>query len=528
MKVTYLFLSLLFSFISTSTFGQSSKYVNDIDQNLSIKSVVVSPLLDNVKNIYAPALTKTLTEVISEDHQWTLNEFPSSTRTQPEAFEENPDLVKKLLKQTKSDALISGRISKGPAGLNIKLTLYSGSEGLPLCEERLTDFTGFELVDLKNQISILTRKLKSKIPYQGILLSRKGQLVTLNVGSAMGFRSGMEVTPIQIIKINRHPKFKFLINSDQLILGKIQLNKVDEYLSFGTILSERESGLLSAGMKFKSDTFVQYPATELTKDGKILSDINARPDSAVAFGDKPTEWVPEKPPTFGKLGFLFGLGNYTISNSLSGGGATGTNQVTPSLHVNGEMWLSPNWFLTLNLSSYVFSINNGLSGSSPNMLNVSVSKTGLGAGYNFLLNDDFWGSKIQTTFGYSTMSAFVDNSTPTAYESSTYSGLNLGVAGLFSLPLTERKYPINVGGRLNYYLTPSLSESPTNSGGSTNQITSFSVIAETRLKEKINLRGDLSFDLYSSNFSGAGTRSPSASSASHTLTTLAAGIEYLF
>jgi hypothetical protein len=80
-----------------------------------------------------------------------------------------------------------------------------------------------------------------------------------------------------------------------------------------------------------------------------------------------------------------------------------------------------------------------------------------------------------------------------------------------------------------YYLSTSVDESPVTSGSSSSgHITSFSIFGTYRWTEHMNFRGELMYDLFNASFSGTGTRTNSASSASHTLTTLAGGIEYLF
>jgi hypothetical protein len=522
------FSSLLVLILSSQTFGQSIKFVSDTDEDLTVKNVVVFPLVDNVKKIYAQPLTEALKKNLVEDKQWNIVEPPKNLTFTPEEFGEKPETVKTVLKKTSSDGLIAGRISKGPSGISIRLTLYAGKDGLPVGVETLNDFPGFETTELVAQIQPMAMKLKSKLPYRCTILSRKGQMVTMNIGASSGVKPGTEMTAIQVMKVTRHPKYNFVVNTDAVILGKVQVDKADEYISFGTILSEREPNVLGAGTKAIVDSFVEYPTANVTADGRIIGDLAQHPDSPMTLGDQPTEWVPQSPPTFGKVGILLGLGSYSMNASLSTGSVGATGPVTPSIHINGEMWFDPHWYAGLSLRSFIFAARNELAGSSPGTLNVQTTQTSLVGGYNFLMSEDFFGPKIRLSSGYSMMSSFVDNSTPTAFTSMTYSGLMFGVSGSFPVQLASKRHPLYLGGKLDLFLNPALSETPVSSGSSNNQITSFAAFADYQFSERMIAKGVLSFDLFSSTFGGGGSRVPTASSASHSITTFAAGLEYMF
>ena len=523
------FLTIALFLFSVPTLAQTASFVSQVDKELSIQSVVVAPLADNVSGIYSKPLTEEISENIRADKQWDLKEYPSDLKFTNEQFEDNPKNVKTALAKAKSDALISGRISKGPNGLSIKLTLYAASNGLPIATDSTAEYSGFEISDLKIQTRNVFHNLKQKLPYAGVVLSRKGNLVTLNMGSSMGLKPNDEVFAIQIIKANRHPRFKFVVGTEKAILGKIVISKVDDYIAFGSLVSEKEANAVVPGIKFTAPKYLSYPEIPMTADGKLQPELNNRSDSEYTLGDHPKEWVPERPPTFGKVGLMLGLGSYAIANNLNVGGVSESSQLTPSIHINGEMWINPEWQFDLRLRQYVFSVGNGFPGTStPDRLNVSARETALAVGHNFLIGDDFFGSKIKVSGGWSTFDVFIDNSTPPAFNSSTYSGFYFGVLGSFPLEL-ESKKPITLGGDFKYFLTPSLSESPTSSGNSSNStMASFSVFMDYRMSEKYNFKTQLMFDSFTTSFSGAGSRPQTATSASHTITTLAMGLEYLF
>lgn len=452
------------------------------------------------------------------DHEFRWVEPAAGFKVAPEEFEEKPALASDFLKKSNADAFLTGRIAKGPQGLSIRLVLFAGKDGLPLGVESRTEIKNFEIEDLKRELAQTYRQLKNKIPYRGFLLSRRGSEVTINLGQSSGLKNGQEVYAVQLTRVQRHPRFGFLINTEKEIMGKIRITKVEEALSFGTITSERTDGLLKPGFKINFEEFVSYQSPQDAED--------------IAFGKNPKEWLPPTPPSFGKVGLLLGFGNYSLSTNLaSSGGLSARNSLVPSFHVEGEMWLSAHWFLGLEMHQYVSKVDNPLSGASPGQLDLQTLETELVGGYNVLVAEEFWGPKLQVMFGISQMDSKIEDSSPTAFTSMKYGGTAFGLAG--TIPMGgESGLPLTFGGKFMYYWSPTLSEAPIDSGSSSsNKISTFSIFGEYQAKERLAYRGEISFRQYNSNFSGSGTGSRAtdpATSASHSMTTLAGGVVFLF
>jgi hypothetical protein len=512
LKVSWLALSLMFPL---QTFAQSTILKNSIDAAVSIRDVTIAPLSDNVSNIYAVPMTEHLRTVVEDDRQWPLKKYPTGESSTVEAFEDNPKAVQSLLKKAAADTLLAGRITKGPNGINIKLNLFSANDGQLLAQEILQDYSGFEVKDLKIQLENIYAKLKSKLPYGGVVLSRKGNLVTINAGFRQGLQQGQDVSIIQILKINRHPRFKFIISAEKEIIGKIRINKAEESLSFGDITLERTEGVIQPAMKIMPVTYVAY---------------SPKPTDGIVSTDNAREWVPKPSPSFGMVGLMLGIGNNKLSNTVNSIGAVeGTNTFAPMIRVNGELWLTTNWFMGLDLRQYLFSVENGYAGSTPREITVSALQTSLQLGYNLLMTDEYFGPKFQFLGGYSKMTTTVDTSQPTAYTSLGVGGFALGIGGFIPLATEPEDLPITLGAKLLFFLNNTVEESPVSSGaGSSGKITSFSAFGIYRWTEHMNIKGQLDYDLFSASFSGTGTRTPAASSWSHTMTTISGGIEYLF
>lgn len=528
-----LFLSLfIFSWplYSPETQAQTNaqnNYVSAVDQDLAIKSIALVPTTDNVGGIYSRPVQEELRLLLNEDKQWSLANYPSSLNLKTESLEDRPNDVQKILQATQSEAALSSHIVRGPRGISITLTLFVGREGLPLLQESLTDYKGFETSQIRVETRKLFENMKARMPFRASILSRRGQQVTLNLGSSYGLRPDSRVSVVQIIKINRHPKLNFLVSTEKEVLGRVKLFKVDEYLSFGFIEMEKEAGVISVGSKVMPDEFVKYSVPITTPSGKVLQDVTTRPDKAVSFGEEPQEWLPTMPPQFGKIDLMAGLSSYTQNaNLLTSGSISGSSNISPNIMVRGELWLNPDWYMGVMLRQSVFAISNSLAGSTPETLNMAMGQYGVNLGYNFLLTNDFFGPKLQLAAGYINTNFSVDDSSPkTAFTTMRYGGLFFSLAGQF--PLSE-EIPLDIGGKLDFPISTSMSENKTSGSSSSNKINSFGFFVDYKMKTRFKVRGEILLENYSSTFNGTGNRDEAATSISHRMTTLMGGVQYLF
>lgn len=252
------------------------KYISDIDQKLTIKTITLAPVYDNVNGVYSEPIQKLLVELLQTDKVWGFAEYPPSTnKIFVETFDSKPDQVLQVLNQAKSQGLMVALITKGPHGLSAKLKLFSQDQGLLLLEEEFNDLTTFEVERVRSEITKLYARLKNKLPYAGFVLSRKGLNVTLNVGSINGVKAGQEISLSQILKLNRHPKLKTMIGVEKEILGKVKVTQVEPYLSFGQIIFEKESGVIDVGGKVIPLDFLSYPTPQIDESGQFTGDIKS-------------------------------------------------------------------------------------------------------------------------------------------------------------------------------------------------------------------------------------------------------------
>lgn len=514
---------------------QTAQYISQIDEDLTINRIAILPVTDNLDGIYSRPLETELISLVKKNHQWDLVDTNLSDLPSLLDLEENSKDMAKVTSGIQTDAVIACRISKGPGGTSIRLDLFFKNDNKLFAQEILKDFPRFEINELKEQLITMYSKLIGKIPYSGRILSRQQNRVTINIGKSDGINKDQIVSVIQIIKLNRHPKFNFIISTEKEILGKIKILKVDDNLSFGSIITEKEKGAIKKGAKISGIDFVNYTIPDELSSGQKGDNLADRDDSKVSFGKAPSEWVPTQAPMFGQVGIKLGLGsfgenmNLTNSNSaLSPGGQDGKNSVYPSIGLFGEIWLNPKWQIRVEFLQGVLSTDNPRAGSSPGTLNDSLTYYSMTVGYNFLLRNDFFGPKIRLDFGGMSYRMFVDSSSPESFTTVNYSGILIGVTGI--LPIDERGR-LSMGATFNLVLLPKLAEQPEASGsGATNNINNFSIFIEKKIRENIKLIGSLDFLLVSTSFSGPGDRAGGeyATSMSQRLSTANLGVAYLF
>lgn len=519
------FLFATHSFAQTNTQASRSqpKFVSEVDEDLSIKRVAIAPFQDNMSGIYAKALDQAAADWLEKDGQWMkaapVTGLPGLTR-----LEESPKEAAAWMKKAAASAILAGKVTKGPAGINIRLALFVGASGLPLLAEEQTEPAKFETDYIKGLTAQLIESMKQKLPYRGIIASRKGTEVTVNFGTNAGAKENQELPVIQILKINRHPRKKILVNAEKQIIGKIKIYKADENLSFGTILFEKEMDLLAPGHKVMSADQVKYPEPILTADGQLMHDLSNREDKDLAFGEKPVEWLPEPAPQYGKIQLLAGLGQYTATANLTSvGSKSGSSSFAPHVAFNAEGWLNEDWFFDFKFKQSSFSIENNYPNSSPSNLNVSTTKYMLSGGRNFLLGTDFAGPKLQLMLGFGKFASRIDESNPVLYSNMEYGGLLVSLN--FSTPLADQS-PWDLGARIHYYPSPNASTSVNSGAAGSTSVNDFAMTMGYHVRRNFRYIGELAFEYYNSDFTGSTTWP--VSNVTHKSTTLMLGVEYLF
>ena len=548
-SVLILFFGLFANAQVTTTKNKSPfpvKYISQIDQKIMLKTITLAPVYDNVSGIYAEPIQKLLIDLLQSDKVWGYSEFPDiNTKIFIEKFDSQPKDVLDVLSKTNAQGLLTAFIAKGPRGINAKLKLFTQDQGLILIEDSFQDINTFEISKLREMFVLMYHNIKSKLPYRGYVLSRRGIDVTLNLGSMNGIKPGQELILAQILKLNRHPKLKLMIGAEKEIIAKLKVTKVEPYLSFAQIIFEKESGVVDLGAKVLPSEYVGYPVPKINAEGMVIGDTPADPKGFVP----PTEGEAESRPaeelgadlkaqksrmldrenSFGVFTAQGLITQYSESTQLvSGANPSSSNSFAPGISLGVLLNFHKRlFFVDFNTQINSFSGTNSLAGSSPNQLSFTLTRYTALVGMDYTLDEDTSSNKIKLSgaLGFASTKTNVSTSTPTSLTSTQTDGLL--VQAKASMPWSSDS-GLNIGGRLDLYLTPKFSESPVNSGSAKLNITSLGLFGIFPYSDKINIRADFAISNISASFSGAASRMiPSVSTSIQTLNEQI-GIEYLF
>lgn len=498
LAISIFWIAIYVFYHNTSQAQVSGSYISKTDQLLTMDKLVITPSIDNIDGIYARPLDRYLREKINNNHHITLVEktFAGSLLS-PIELERNPREVIRIGKKSKADGVLAVSISKNRSGVNLRINLFSGKDGKLLSTEQKLGIARYEINEIRNNVGVLLDKVLTRLPYKGKILSRQGNRVTLDLGARDGVRAKEIISVIQVIKLTRHPKFNFIVKSEKEVLGKVKILKVDETLSFGIIISEKEKDLVKKESKLAGAELVKYADTnpflpQKNKGKNLRSDRTNK----ISFGKNPKEWRPVKPPVFGAAQLKVGIGSYNTGINDGTNNNNARKTASPSIGAYGELWITPNWTFEAELNQGIMEIDNPTS-TGPGTLNITTTEYNFNLSYGFLFNRAFFGPKVQAILGYHSYNRFIDSGSP--LKSTKYSGFSLGLRG--SLP-TGRNKEYRFGVEFFTHLTAALSESGGSTGsGADNTINRYTFFGEKRFKENVWITGSLEFKAYSTNFS---------------------------
>ena len=511
----------IFSIIGLLNSAEAQQAFNrsfsETDQLFTFQKISVLPFSDNAQGIFARPLEADVQNRLSQSHHRDVVQTniagPLMTLSE---LEENPEKVKQI-NSNNADGFLAGQVVKTPNGVSIHLSLFSARDGKLFQTVQTKNFPKYGIEELKVEQARLLQQLMKTIPYAGIVLSRERQKVTINLGRNDGVKEGQLLSAVQLLSAQRHPKFNFVLGFEKETIGKIRLTKVDERLSFGQIVVEKEKGFIEKGSKIAPLDEVVY------EDPMQVAPTQDSQEQKV--------WRPMDPPSFGQVGALLGLSMFSrnVNNTSAGSLDASSGLFSPMVGLSGELWITPQWSLHGRMRQAIISIKNPRSGSAPGTLSQSFGAYDFDVGYMFRFGTEAWSPYAEPILGFFNYKLFVDDTTPQVFTTMEYSGLRIGARGM--MPVTEDG---SWAAGLETYMAVAakLAESPVSSGASNkNSVNQIGIFGLRRMSPHLNLRIQLDYELFSTTFSGSGNLNngtESASSASQRFTTLSGGIFYMF
>lgn len=508
----------------------TTTYISADDEEITLKSLLISPGKDNLQSIYARPLSLYLESLIEKEHVFSIAKYSDGDATfDLDELRAQTQKTSALLEKSNADGLVHLQVSKGQMGLRFEMALFTKKSGQVWAYADLLEKDHFDLEHARESVQTLLHQILGQIPYQGLVLSRTGGRITINQGANGGVKPDQEIDVIQVVGVTRHPQFQFVTHVQKEIIGKLRITKVDEWLSFGYILFEKEPQVIQPNLKLLIRDPIFYPNLATSKNESVVKHLLSRGDGRVIMQKDAAEWIPEDNPTFGRMHLLLGMGQFGASTNIaSAGGQQGSTLLALNAQVDADLWITRSWFLRLDFTQGSAQLANPLSDSSPAKLNFSLIGLKGAIGYDFLISNSIYGSRIQALLGYSQFSAATTDSTPTSFTSSIFSGIGVGLSGY--TPWDEYESKWGFGAELWYHLYPSVSETPVTSGSPQNtNIVELSGAGYYHWRPNLYWVTKVSLNSLNTSFSGTGTRTNgTASSSDYSWTRINAGVEHLF
>lgn len=486
--------------------------------------MLLLPTVDNVDNIFSRPFDKALTEIVSNDKQWQLlGTHMTSGMVVPSELVNSPAKVKKIAALAKADAILVAEVRKNPKDFILALFLFSTKDGQLIAQSAATDLDQTSMERAVKQLDRLYAELKFRVPYEALILSRTKNRVTMNLGSTDGLTPGQELPVSRIIQVSRHPKLGNIIQNEKVVIGKIKLVKVDKHLSFGDIVSEIELGAIQKDAKVTGARPLNYAQESWIKKDYMPAEMLLSENNLE--NGKIKEWHPEFPPTFGSISANLALGSFKQTLALQDGTSLNAEQkIFPTVNLIGEVWLNPEWFVNASFGQGTASVKNP-TGGSPGDLTLSLTQYSMDVGYNLLLKDDFFDSKLMFGLGYYAYKLSLDDSNPQGLVSTEYSSPRIMMGARTPMDDANLWY---LGGMLYWYINPGLKERPITSGSEDSTIVQYALQLDYRWSERLFINSALDFKTFSTDFSGTGTRTVPGTKATHRFQSLVFGATYMF
>ena len=240
-------------------------------------------------------------------------------------YAENPEVISLISKKTQSKSII--KVDEKEA--TVRLKIFDGTEHPSYSIQ-------FETKKFNSLESLITELVESLdtysriIPYDGVVIGKSENIVTISSGKEFGFRKGLSVTFLSELKRNNHPLYKFVIDYD----FKKFCNGVVLQSDFGMSLVELNQSdpgctQVSRGVFVKKERF--------SDNFQKVSPFSRKKDKIFSL-------IP-------------GVGISSTSLTITNSGKTVLSGISPSVETKVSARITKNYFLLSDLKLGVSSLS---------------------------------------------------------------------------------------------------------------------------------------------------------------------------
>ncbi len=431
-------LALAGALVSGAASSESKKINNtvyqkseeSVDKQLRLKKVLLFPSVDDVSGVLAPQLDAHLQHLFAGKPRFELIRDPNIIRALGSddasylKIAQSERVHQEAARISGADATVVLR-TRSVAGM-IEMTLDWRDASGKLLYSESSSLPGSSSLDARSaMIANLLNTIVKKIPFIGTVTGRTGQTLTLDLGRDT-LSVGDSVDLIRLVSLQRHPLLGVVVSTDYAKVGTARITSVDRVLSFAEIVEE------SVGETIRPDNKIvavhARGQSELRQNNTKSEErfkIEKKSDDAETQGLHGD--FDQSVPRFGNLYLDLQYGSISYNQSVSST-TTSLSGSGVAVDLGGELWVTKEWILQLDLATLSATPTGTQSGSNPGSGtfsegNVSRKDIDVAVGYRVFPVGIASSTNLTVSAGYQKISVNASTDTTNGFGNKAYSGI---------------------------------------------------------------------------------------------------------
>ena len=424
-------LSCLLLIFSCSSLLSTLSFANaQLDRQYRLESLGLLKSQDNVDHILGEYLERAYENFFSQQSRFqtisskAVDRALSDSKLPYSKIVTDPEILAQIARVTRADSLLRTQVVKSGKAFHFKLDwLHSPqTEVLGSIDFEVDAPKPGSSFDQNEYAQVIQKNLAlliAQVPFQGQITGRDRASVTLSLGERDRLKPGDILTISTLDEVKRHPLLKSVSEWKLSPTGKVRIEKVDQEMSFGSIIEEEPGKQIS---KYQKIALVQHAPLLASNTESVPQELSV---------------TPAYDPEIGWGAFSLPFGSYersfssrTPANSYLG------NPFTYGARVESHLLLNRDFFTFIRLDYLMWNhkqsdASSGLSTPASKTGGVPGSQTSVlfSAGYRISFTHSQIGPQGWAGLGYKITSINLPISASEATAPYTFKSLMLG-AGL--------------------------------------------------------------------------------------------------
>jgi hypothetical protein len=254
----------------------------------------------------------------------------------------------------------------------------------------------------------------SNLPYDGKVLGVLGDQITFSLPGNKKYGVGQEFKVRRYIAKTKHKLLKTVVEWDSSVIAQGKIFSISKDQALGIIKIYNSEKKVEAGDWVRLETYI---ADNILDDKKFEDADKYR---------------------FGKLGVVnlrVGMGSSNVGTSPATGSVKVTG-LTYGLGVDGEAWITRNYFATGEFTRQVGTLKKSAGNPELETVNITSGSLKIAGGYKYLPMGFFYGPQVNLYAGYARYYYNVEESAVDGFGENSISGIMLGVGG--NMPIQKQ------------------------------------------------------------------------------------------